>query len=75
METTRIIFSLPAALTKKLRPLTNEGTANKGTSSFVVQVFDGVAKGLYLDQNDAPVVAEMLTKMWEDAGHRPLKFI
>ena len=73
MKTTRIIFSLPAALTKKLNKLVDEAATSKGTTSFVVQIFDGAAKGLYLDQNDAPVVAKILTKMWAKA--EPIKFI
>ncbi|MCK4499494.1 hypothetical protein KAU11_03305 [Candidatus Babeliales bacterium] len=73
MKTTRIIFSLPAALTKKLKPLVDEATASKGTTSFVVQIFDGAAKGLYLDQNDALAARKILTKMWDTA--EPIKFI
>ena len=73
MKTTRIIFSLPAALTKKLKPFFDEATAKKGTTSLVVQIFDGAAKGLYLGQNDAPAARKILTKLWDTA--EPIKFI
>ena len=74
MKTTRIVTSLPASVTNEFKSLIKEASTGKGVSSFILQVFDnGTAKDLYLDVNDAPVVAKIMTKMWAKA--EPIKFI